>query len=155
MIIKEGGPKCRCGNLGCLEAMTSGTAIARRAKEEVSKNKGSLILKLAGGRRKEISAEIVGRAAKLGDKSALKVINEAAYYLGIGLSNLVNIFSPDMIGLGGGIMKTGNLLLKPIKQTVRKLALSPAKEHVKIVRTKLKENIGILGAAALCIRGDG
>jgi len=147
MIIEADGPRCGCGKHGCLEAMASGTAISRNARELRSFK----ILKLAGGRKNRINSKIVEAAARSGDKTARNIIKEASNFLGIGLSNLINIFAPDVIALGGGVMKMGDLLFIPAKRKAKALALSPANKHVKIVKAKLKDNIGVLGAAALCL----
>ncbi len=149
MIIKTDGPRCTCGRRGCLEAMASGGAMARRARKEAAGN--SIIMKLVRGEKKMINAKTVEDAAALGDKLAKAIIAEAAFYLGVGLANLINIFAPDMIGLGGGVMKIGPAFLKAAEKTARDMSLPPAGERVRIVRVKLKDNVGVLGAAALCL----
>jgi glucokinase len=154
MVIKAGGPKCGCGRTGCLESLSSGSAMERRARELKKGHSKSKIYKLAKMNNGKISAKTIQQAAALGDRLARNILNESAYYLGVGLANLINIFAPDMICLGGGVMKTGNRFLKPVKKTAKALALSPARNHVKIARAKLKEDIGVLGAAALCMSND-
>lgn len=151
MVIKTDGPKCGCGGRGCLEAMASGGAMARLAAERAKKNRSSSLLELAHGDPKKITALTVELAARSGDALAAEIIKEIGFYLGVGMSNLVNIFSPDMIVMGGGVMNLGELILKPVRETVRGLALSPARDNVKIVRAALKQDVGVLGAAALCL----
>jgi len=153
MIIKADGEKCGCGNSGCLEAMASGTSMAKRAMRRLANNGRSLILDAAGGNRSRITAKSIEIAARSGDRLAREIIDETAYYLGIGLANLINIFAPDMIALGGGVMKAGSLILSPASRIARSLSLSPAREKVKITSAKLRENVGVLGAAALCLEG--
>jgi len=151
MIIEPSGPRCGCGRRGCLEAMASGSAIARLAKAKLKTNKRSLMLKLAGGDISKVNAKTVEDAARSGDSLAKKIINRAARYLGMGLANLINILAPDAIGLGGGVMKMGQMFLGPAEKAARELSLSPAAKLVKIVRAKLGEDAGVIGAAALCM----
>lgn len=130
MIIEPHGFTCGCGNVGCFEAMASGTAIKKRAGIDA------------------ISVEL---AARQGDKKALQVIEETAHYLAIGIANLVNIFNPQLVVLGGGVMKMRELLLNPVKKEFKKYVLALPGKDVKIVRAKLGTEAGVLGAAALCL----
>ena len=130
MIIDPNGYKCGCGNHGDLEAMASGTSIRTRSGED---------------------AMAIHIKAQQGDKKAIKVINETAYYLGIGIANLVNIFNPELVVVGGGLSNMGELLLKPTRQEFNKHALALPKKSVKIVRAKLRARAGLLGAIALCL----
>jgi glucokinase len=155
MKITDDGPRCGCGRIGCLEALASGKAMARRAKEEIAKGCRSLMIKLVDGRIENLSAFTVETAARLGDKLAKDIINEASRYLGIGLSNIINILAPDMIAIGGGVSNMGDIFLKPAIRIARESSLSPAGSHVKIIRAKLRRDVGVLGAAALCIGGPG
>ncbi|MFH1386956.1 MAG: ROK family protein [bacterium] len=130
MIIDSKGYTCGCGNVGCLEALASGTAIKKRSGMDA------------------ISVEL---AARQGDKKAQEVIAETAHYLAIGIANLVNIFNPEMVILGGGVSKMRELLLSPIRQEFKKYALTLPAKNVKIVRAKLGGESGVLGAVALCL----
>jgi glucokinase len=94
-----------------------------------------------------ITAEKVGQAAKKGDALALEVITEAARYLGVGLANLVNIFNPDIIVIGGGLSKLGDLLLEPTRDVVRERAFRLPSQVVRVVSSELEGDAGILGAA--------
>jgi glucokinase len=130
MIIDSRGYTCGCGNVGCLEALGSGTAIKKRAGMDA------------------IAVEL---AARQGDKHAQKVIQETAHYLAIGIANLVNIFNPEMVILGGGVSKMRELLLKPIRHEFKKYALTLPAKNVRIVRASLGDESGVLGAVALCL----
>ena len=148
MTIVPEGPKCHCGNFGCLEALASGWAITKDAVTRINAGQVSMITDIVEGRIDDITAEIVGKAAKRGDRLACDIVDAAANYLGIGLSNLVNIFNPELIVIGGGLSKMGNLLLCPARRVIRERAfLLPAKT-VRIVRASLGSNAGIVGAAA-------
>ena len=153
MKIIDNGPRCGCGRTGCLEVLASGKAMARRAKEEIAKGRRSLMTKLVDGRIENLNAFTVERAARRGDKLARDIVNEASRYFGIGLSNIINILAPDMIAIGGGVSNMGDIFLKPAIRIAREFSLSPANTHVRITRAKLKRDVGVLGAAALCIGG--
>jgi glucokinase len=147
MIIKEGGPVCNCGQNGCLESLASGTAIAREALSRIDKGQKTAIYNIAGGDLKNVTAEIVALAAKQGDTVAREIIREASYYLGIGLANIVNIFNPELIVIGGGLSNMGNMFLGPARETMKRMAFKLPARNVRIVRSRLKDNAGILGAA--------
>jgi len=146
-IIQINGPKCACGRFGCLESLASGTAIARMARQKLPSHKSSLLYKMAGGKIKGVTAEQVTVAAKKGDRLALSIVEEAAGYLGIGLGNLVNIFNPQMIIIGGGVSENGNMLLVPARRAMKKIAFRLPARTVRIVRAGLGANAGMLGAA--------
>ncbi|MFH1361332.1 MAG: ROK family protein [bacterium] len=130
MTVKVGGPKCGCGKNGCLEALASGTALKRKTG---------------------IDAYALELAARQGDKKAIEAINEAAHYLAIGFGNIINILNPEMIIVGGGLSNMRELLFKPINAKLKDYALTLPAKSVKIVRAKLGDQAGVLGAAALCL----
>jgi len=148
MIIEPGGPRCSCGNLGCLEALASGSAMAREALARLCRDEPSSITELTQGRLENISAEVIATAARQDDKLAREVITTAAGYLGIGLVNLVNIFNPEVIAIGGGVSKMGNMLLEPARRVVKERAFKLPSQRVRIVRARLGSNAEMIGAAA-------
>ena len=152
-IIVPGGERCGCGRHGCLEAYASGTAIARFVREELLRVKSLKILKLAGSRGK-VSAEIVAQAADSGDRLALEAYRRAGYYLGIGLANLINVLNPEMLILGGSVMKSSNLLWPSMKDSARAHAWPSLYKACRIVKTKLGDQVGDLGALALVFHGS-
>jgi glucokinase len=129
-IIPEGGPLCGCGRTGCLEALASGSAMKRESG---------------------IDAIALELAARQGDLKAQAVIRQAAHYLAIGIANLVNIFNPQLVIIGGGVSNMRELLLDPIHEELKNYALALPAKNVKIVRAKLGTKAGVLGAAALCL----
>ncbi len=148
MIIKADGPLCKCGRRGCLESLAAGWAVARDAVECLKKGEESSILQLAGGKIEHVTAAVVSAAAKQGDILAQKVIRSAAGYLGIGLANIINVFNPQLVVIGGGLAKMGNLLLEPACKVAEALAFSLPGKSVRVVRARFIANAGILGAAA-------
>ena len=152
MTIDVNGPKCNCGNIGCWETLASGTAVAREARRRISGGERSSLTETVQGRIEDITAEKVGAAAQLGDSLALDIIGKAANYLGVGMVNLVNIFNPDVIIVGGGMAKVGDLLLNPAKQIVRERAFLVSAQAVRIVLAQLGDYAGVLGAAVFALQ---
>ncbi len=149
MAIDVDGPRCSCGNTGCLEMLASGTAVAEEAIKRISQGEKSSIIELVDGQMENITAEQVGMAAQGGDSLASEVVLEAATYLGIGMANLVNIFNTEMLIVGGGMAKMGDLLLEPARQVVMQRAFSLPAQAVRIVSAWLGDDVGMLGAAVL------
>ena len=146
MTIDADGPRCNCGNYGCLEALASGTAVAREAIERIKSGKMS-ILKDMKENISDIMAVDVAKAARRGDKLSIEIIAGASYYLGIGLVNIVNIFNPQVIVIGGGMSKMGGMLIEPAKKIVNQRAFKLPARTARIVRARLGNNSGIIGAA--------
>jgi len=153
MTIDDKGPRCNCGNTGCWETLASGTALARKAWERVHAGEKTLILDLAAGDPKKITAKLVQEAAEQGDGPARELIAETGYYLGVGLANLLNIFNPEMIVIGGGLSNIGEMLFDPAFETARKRAYAVAYDAVRFTAPKLGRNSGVLGAAAHAFDG--
>ena len=147
VTIQASGPRCACGNRGCLEALASGTAIRRRARELASEHPGSALGRLAADR--EVLGEDVTRLAREGDGVAVAVLEEAGRWLGIGLAGFVNIFNPEVIAVGGGVMAAGELILEAAREEVRLRARPPSRDLVQIKEATLGPMSGVLGAAAL------
>ncbi|MBA7634623.1 Glucokinase [subsurface metagenome] len=147
MTIDVNGPKCSCGNIGCLEMLASGTAVAREATRRISQGEKSSLAEIVSGNIEGITAEEVDIAARDGDSLAIEVISQAATYLGVGMVNLVNIFNPEMIIVGGGMAKMGDRLLNPARQVVMDRVFPLLAQAVCIVPAQLGEDAGVLGAA--------
>ena len=147
MTIDINGPRCNCGNIGCFEMLASGTAMAKEAVQRIKQGEKSVLTKITGSKIENITAEKVSTAAQDGDSLASEVILKTATYLGIGLTNLVNIFNPEMIIIGGGMAKMGDLLLDPARRIVRERAFQLPTRAVQIVSAQLGDDAGVLGAA--------
>jgi glucokinase len=147
VTIHATGPRCACGNHGCLEALASGTAIARRAREVAVERPDSALGRLAAQRKP--LGEDVTELAQEGDEAALCVLEEAGRWLGIGLAGFVNVFNPEVVAIGGGAAKAGELILKSARREVYLRARSPSRELAEIKVATLGPQSGVLGAAAL------
>jgi len=151
MVIDDEGPQCNCGNKGCWETLASGTALSREARHRIKEGAATSILKYAGGNIEKINAEAIHEAAQTGDKLANELIARTAYYLGVGLANLVNIFNPEVIIIGGGLSNIGDMLLKPAFEEAGRRAFRQSYQAVRFARAELGRNSGVLGAAAYAL----
>jgi len=147
MVIDDEGPVCNCGNRGCWETLASGTALAREARHKIDEGAATSILKYADGNIEKINAEAIHEAAQAGDRLAQELIAQTAYYLGVGLANLTNIFNPEVIVIGGGLSNIGDRLLKPAFEEAGRRAFKQSYQAVRFARAELGRNSGVLGAA--------
>jgi glucokinase len=147
MVIDDDGPVCPCGNIGCWQTLASGTALAQKAVSRVEKGAISSILDLAGGKMEMITAETVGSAASAGDKLAMELIEKTGYYIGVGLANLVNIFNPGLIVIGGGLSELGDILVEPAYREAKRRAFAPPYKQVRFKRAGLGADSVVIGAA--------
>lgn len=147
MTIDINGPKCTCGNTGCLEVLASGTAMAREAIKRIRDGEESSLTGMVNGKIEKITARDIGTAAEQGDRLSNEVIDHIAGYLGVGLVNLVNIFNPEAIVIGGGVSNFGERLLSPVRRVVRERAFPISAKTARIVRAELGEDSGVIGAA--------
>lgn len=150
--IDINGPKCSCGNYGCLESLAGGPALARRAQQSISLGKRSLIEDLVQGDPDKIDGEIIYQAAQEGDTLAIEVLADTGRYLGIGIANLINTFNPSRIILSGGVARAGQFILEPLIDTVEKRSLTTPVEAVSIVISNLGGNAMAIGASTLLLQ---
>ncbi len=148
IILQPDGPLCGCGQHGCLEALASGPAIGRRATEQIAAGKTST-LQPALRDGKSLTGQQVVNAARMGDRLALAVLQQAAVYIGMGIATLVHLLDPAIVVIGGGVSNAGELLLDPIRQTVRAYTMEAYHDGVTIVPTALGDDVGLWGAVAL------
>jgi glucokinase len=150
MVVNADGPPCHghCPNYGCLEVMASGTALVRYVSLAVSRRPDTAL-----GRALEEGSELTGPLvtdlAEQGDPVACEAITAIGLNLGIGLANVVNIFNPEVIVIGGGVIGAGELLLGPARDEMRRRALSPGKDEVRVVAAAHGPDAGMVGAAIM------
>ena len=147
------GPLCGCGNRGCLEALASGTAIQRRAREFANDRPGSALGQLA--LQRQVLGEDVTKLAEEGDEAAVSVLEETGRWLGIGVAGFVNMFNPEVVAVGGGASRAGEFILEPARREVELRTRSPSRDLVEIKEATLGPVSGVLGAAALARDEDG
>ncbi len=152
MTIDVNGPECNCGGNGCLELFASGKAIAAEAIRRINDGEKTSLIEMVANNLHDITAEKVSIAAQDGDKLSIDVIEKAAYYLGTGMVNLVNIFNPEMIIVGGGMSAMGELLLEPARKVVREKAYRLPAQAVHIVTAQLGGDAGVYGTALFAFK---
>lgn len=148
LIVRAGGLPCPCGSHGCLEMYASGRALVRyaaaRAGDAAADPSGDLTALQEQG---QLTGGAVTRLARAGDKAALEAVHELARWLGVGLVSVTNAFDPEMIVVGGGVSDLGELLIAPARDAVRKVAMPPGRERVRIEAAILGNRAGLAGAA--------
>lgn len=151
MTVDIKGRKCHCGNYGCLEALAGGWAIAENAREAIKKDPvlGKAILAEINGKLEDISTKQIVKLALAGDPLATRLMEDTANVLSAGIVGLVNAFNPERLILSGGVINGMPHIIKIIEEHVRNSALKAATEKLKIVQAKLKEDAGVVGAAAM------
>jgi glucokinase len=179
MTVDWHGERCTCGNTGCLEYISSGTSIARRANQLIQSGQGDELLAFAhrlmqqgnaqnggksgGGDEREgaqqdtseregqlqVTARTVALAAAAGVPLARQIIERAAEALGVGLVNIIHIFNPEKIVLGGGVTQMGSLLLEPTLRVVHERAMQAPRDAVRVELAQAGHNVGLVGAGAL------
>jgi glucokinase len=152
MTIDDKGPLCNCGNRGCWETLASGTALAREARQRIKQGAKTLMLDSVGGGIEKVTAQVIHAAAVQGDSLAKELISQTGYYVGVGLANLINIFNPELIVIGGGLSNMGDLLLGPAHKVAEERAFAPSFKSVRLVPAQLGRNSGVLGAAAFAFQ---
>ncbi len=151
--IVPGGPLCGCGNRGCLEALASGPAITAEAVRLMLAGQAPKLFELAAGNPARVSPQTVAQAARDGDAGAQEAIDRAAECLGIGVANVVTCLHPQLIVLGGGVAELGDLLLVPVRRSVKQRVGMFPPDDVRVERSLLGTSAGPLGAVALAMRG--
>ncbi len=153
IVMAEEGPLCGCGQRGCLEAVSSGTAIARQAREAVAAGRGMEMLEAAGSIH-NISAKTVADAAANNDPAAQAILDRAFLYLGTFIIGMLNVLNVEKVVIGGGVSKLGDTMFASIREIVeQRMADVPAKQ-CPIVPAQTGDNVGILGAVGLVVKAE-
>ena len=152
MTIDDDGPICNCGNRGCWETLASGTALAKEARHRIKEGVKTSIMEYAEGDVEKVTAQVIHSAAEQGDSLAKELIVRTGYYVGVGLANLINIFNPELIVIGGGLSNIGDMLLEPAFKVAGERAYKEAFQAVRFASAELGRNSGVLGAAAFALQ---
>ena len=153
MIIQIDGPLCGCGRHGCLEALASKTALAKEAIAMAASGKAQVLLENAGTDFKNYKSKVFSKSWDAEEPEVVGIIERGARFLGIGMANIVNIFSPEVIILGGGLVeKLGKPYLNMADKAMREHAMPPLAERVKVLEAELGDDAVLLGAASLIRR---
>ena len=153
MVLDVNGPKCGCGNKGCFEALASRTAIFQRIKAGVKAGEKTLLTDMLGDDLEDLRSGDLRKAIRRGDKFVAKIIEEVSEYIGIGVSNLVNVLGPEVVVLGGGVIEAlSDEMTGVITKAAKDHAMPGTMKGVEIIASKLGDNAGITGAAVLAKR---
>lgn len=150
-VIEYNGRQCSCGRKGCFEAYASATALINSTKRAMENDKNSKMWGIANNSLDEVDGKTAFDGMRMEDETAISVVNEYISYLGCGLTNVVNIFQPEMLLIGGGICKEGDNLVKPLKEYIEResYCIDP-NCSTKLDIAELGNDAGIIGAAFLC-----
>ncbi|MCJ7434332.1 MAG: ROK family protein [Anaerolineales bacterium] len=151
ILVSENGELCRCGNRGCLETLVSEAVIIRRAQGIAEAEPDGVLAHLLANPADRSLVECVFQAARQGDSAVLQLLGEIGHYLGVALTNLVNILNPEMIILGGLFAQAEDLILPVARETLNRLAFAGIGEKVKLTTTGFGWRAGVTGAAALAL----
>jgi glucokinase len=153
MVLDINGPECGCGNRGCFEALASRRAIFRTIQQAVKGGQQTVLTEMLGSDLADLRSGDLRKAMRRGDKFVEKVIDQAAEYTGIACGNLINLFNPERIVLGGGVIEQlENDMLPIIDKVARKHALPGTAKGIEIVASRLGDDAGITGGAVLVAR---
>ena len=150
MVIQVGGPKCGCGNNGCFEALASRTAIFREIQKAVKDGGKTVLTEMLGSDLAELKSGDLRKALRKGDKLVEKVIEDAAEYTGIAIANLINIFNPEVVVVGGGVIDAlEDEMMSIIVETALDYAMPGTTKGIEIIASKLGDLAGLTGGAVL------
>ena len=144
--VNPSGRACGCGNIGCVESMSSGIYIEKMAKDYLSSGVTTSL-----NNYESVTAKEVFKEAENGDEIANQILSETLSYLGIAVANCANIFDPDKIIIGGGVSNGGDIVFEKINEQMQARCLGPIREHCKVEKAQLGGKAGVIGAVALAL----
>ncbi|MGB9521551.1 MAG: ROK family protein [Anaerolineales bacterium] len=151
ICVDKNGPVCKCGNVGCLEAMAAAPSIAEKGLQAAISGSSPFLKQIMENNHGVIRPEDVNAACREGDQAALEIIRESGQMIGDVLASLVNFFNPSHIFIGGGIANFGNHLLVAIRRVVLRRSLPLATTHLSINYSRIAADAGVFGAIALAM----
>jgi glucokinase len=152
MTLDASGPPCACGNMGCFESLASGSAITARARQALLHGDETLLARFRDDPALLTSEHVIG-AANMGDGVALRIVETAALYIGIGLAAVATAYDPEVIVLGGGVIRPDGMLLRRAREVFQARIISPLGSLVRVVPAELGDESALWGAAALMNSG--
>ena len=154
MILVLGGVLCTCGNRGCWERYASATALIRMGRERMAAEPEGMIAREAGRDAENVTAKLVVDCAKAGDPGAVAVFDEYVYYLAAGIANLVNVYDPEVVALGGGVSAAGSFLLDVVRKKLPEMIFYKTMPYTRVELATLGNDAGLIGAAMLAMRAE-
>ena len=151
ICVDPDGPRCHCGNLGCVETMAAGPAIAREATEAAQTGRSAMLAERLA-QQGELTPEDVGHASRAGDAAANAIVQGSGTLIGQMLASVVNFFNPSHVFVGGGVTRIGPLFLAALRQSVYHRSLALSTRHLEILYTPLGDQAGLIGAGVLALQ---
>lgn len=151
VVINPHGPKCECGNYGCIEAVSSANAISKAAREQLKQQENSILWEMCGADPNKIEAKTVFDAAKQGDLIACEIIDNAIEYLGLGLALMINLLDPQYIILEGGMANAGDILTDKLETVIARHRMKYAGMRCKMVVSEFGSDAAAIGGASLVL----
>jgi glucokinase-like ROK family protein len=151
ICVDQDGPRCHCGNLGCVEVMAAGPAITRMAVQAAEAGESTALAECLRTQGR-IEAIDVGQASRAGDAAANAIVQRAGSLIGQMLASIVNFFNPSHVFIGGGITGIGPLFLAAVRQSVYQRSLALSTRHLEIQYTPLEGQAGLIGAGVLAMQ---
>jgi len=148
ICINYDGPPCNCGGIGCLELYCSATAIVRRTKAAMAVENPKTVMSAEG-----LTAHKIAEAARAGDEFARRMYEETGFFLGIGIVSAVALYNSEIVAIGGGMARAGELIFGPTRRTFRKYGYPSLRDKLRIEPMRLGDDAAILGAAKLIMDG--
>jgi glucokinase len=152
-IVQKDGRLCGCGSRGCLETLVSGPALSAEGVRLLLTGQAPILHKITTGAPAQVTPSTMGQAARAGETCVLSIIERAGEWLGIAASNLITALHPELIIIGGGVAELGDLLLNPVRQTIRQCVRMLPTDSVRVERSQLGDKAGLLGGIALAMNG--
>ncbi|MBR2930853.1 MAG: ROK family protein [Clostridia bacterium] len=149
MVIEANGRQCGCGKRGCLEAYCSASALVKESRRMMTLYPDSAMWQLAGGDINRVSGIHPFVAARAGDVAANQVVNDYVNYLAIGISNIINVFQPEVVCVGGGVSGEGDNLLLPLRERLKYTSFGTEASRTRVEIAKYRNDAGIIGAGLL------
>lgn len=151
-IVQPDGIRCNCGSVGCLETVSAGVHIARRAQERLAAGEPSLMREMVSGIN-EVSAKTVIDAVRKNDQLAVEIWDETCRFLAIGIGNIITILAPEAVVIGGGVAEAGDLLFEPLRRLLPQFVSMIPADKINVLPAELGGESGVCGALALAKKG--
>lgn len=151
ICVDPDGPRCHCGNLGCVETMAAGPAIARAATEAAQTGRSAMLAERLNDQG-QLTPEDVGHASRAGDAAANGIVQASGTLIGQMLASVVNFFNPSHVFVGGGVTRIGPLFLASLRQSVYQRSLALSTRHLEILYSPLGDQSGLIGAGVLAMQ---
>ncbi|PPA69943.1 sugar kinase [Jeotgalibacillus proteolyticus] len=152
MIIDLNGKLCSCGSYGCLQTVAGGGVLTEKVVNGLKLGRKTLIIEKLNGNMENITGELIHQCALQGDEYSIKILAETGRYIGVGVTNLINLINPARIIIGGGVSKSDEFILGPIREVVQQRALTEEARNTEIVKSELGEDGTVIGAVTLVLK---